>query len=203
MHLNYDQPWSVDGSIQLYSVMLHEMGHALGLGHSDNPSDVMYPYYQARQQLTSGDIQALRTLYAAPALADPIAPVISTTPPTPAVPATPLLPTNPARPSAPPTSPGAPSAGDTIPPLVQVYSPSMAAILTSKDSLTVQGFANDNVGVTRILWSNSAGGSGSASAANPFVIPQIALVPGVNRILIQALDAAGNVGAAYLTITRK
>jgi hypothetical protein len=79
----------------------------------------------------------------------------------------------------------------------------MAAILTYQDSLTVQGFATDNVGVTRILWSNSAGGSGSASVANPFAISGIALVPGVNRILIQAYDAAGNVGSAHLNVTKK
>lgn len=200
MHLNYDQPWSLDGGVQLYAVMLHEMGHALGLGHSDDPSDVMYPYYQTRQHLASGDIQALRTLYAAPASADPTTPGFPTVPLTPAAPA---IPATPAGPATPPASPKTPSTGDTIPPLVQIYSPSLAAILTSKDSLTVQGFVKDNVGVKKILWSNSTGGSGSASVANPFVISGIDLVPGVNRILVQALDAAGNVGAAYLTVTRK
>ncbi len=197
VHLNYDQPWSVDGSVQLYPVMLHELGHALGLSHSDDPNDVMYPYYQARQHLASGDIQALRTLYAAPAPPDSIAPVIPT------VPATPAAPTTPAAPFTPPAAPRAPNTRDTIPPLVQICSPAMAAILTYKSSLTVQGFATDDVGVTQILWSNSAGGSGSANVGNPFVISGIALVPGVNRILIQASDAAGNAGAAYLTVTRK
>ena len=33
-------------SVDLYSVTLHELGHALGLGHSDVPGAVMYPYYR-------------------------------------------------------------------------------------------------------------------------------------------------------------
>lgn len=210
MHLNYDEAWSLDGSLQLYAVMLHEMGHALGLGHSDDPDDVMYPYYQATQHLASGDIQALRTLYAAPTPIEPdrpttpTIPVLPSNPPVvPVIPNGPSVPTSPSEPDTPAESPGAPNSGDTIPPLVQIYSPSMSAVLSHKDSLTVQGFATDNVGVTEIRWSNSAGGSGSANLASPFVISGIALVPGVNRILIQASDEAGNVGSAYLTVTKK
>ena len=30
----------------LYSVLLHETGHSLGLEHAQNPADVMYPTYQ-------------------------------------------------------------------------------------------------------------------------------------------------------------
>jgi hypothetical protein len=79
----------------------------------------------------------------------------------------------------------------------------MAAVLTYKQSLTIKGFATDNVGGTGIVWSNSAGGSGSAGVASPLVLSGIALVPGVNRILIQAYDAAGNAGSAYVTVTKK
>lgn len=207
MHVNRDEAWSVNGSLQLYAVMLHEMGHVLGLGHSDDPSDVMYPYYQGTQHLAAGDIQALRTLYAAPASTVPAPPVTPVTPVPPTTPTTPpagpTAPTTPTTPTTPSTPPAAPAGGDTIPPLIRIYSPSMAAILTYKDSLTIQGFATDNVGVTQILWSNSAGGSGSANVASPFAITGIVLVPGVNRILIQAYDAAGNVGAAHLNVTKK
>lgn len=204
MHLNYDEDWSLDGSLQLYAVMLHEMGHALGLGHSDNPDDVMYPYYQATRQISSGDIQALRTLYAAPGQAVTAAPVTDTTQDTtdnatdgastPAIPATPITDA---------TTPDTAADADTTPPGIRIYSPSLATTSTHNASFTIEGFATDNAGVTRIVWSNSAGGSGSASVANPFVISGIALVPGVNRIRIQAFDAAGNSGSAYVTVTKK
>ena len=199
MHMNYDEAWSVNGSLQLYPVMLHEMGHALGLGHSDNPSDVMYPYYQAAQHLASGDIQALRTLYAAPTQT----PTPALPPSDPVLPSIPVAPTKPSTPTTPTTTPNTPATGDAIPPLIRVYSPPMPATLTYKDSLTIEGFATDNVGVTQIVWTNSAGGSGSASVASPFKISGIALVAGVNRICIQASDAAGNVGSAYLSVTKR
>ena len=45
----------------LCSVILHEMGHVLGLGHSKNPEDVMSPWYNASlKALTQNDIDRAR-----------------------------------------------------------------------------------------------------------------------------------------------
>jgi len=37
MHLDAEENWNAGASIDLFSVVLHETGHALGLAHSDNP----------------------------------------------------------------------------------------------------------------------------------------------------------------------
>lgn len=65
MHLNDSETWGIGTNVDLFSVTLHELGHALGLGHSDNPNDVMYPYYKMNAGLQPGDIAAVQTLYAA------------------------------------------------------------------------------------------------------------------------------------------
>jgi predicted Zn-dependent protease len=53
----------------LYATLLHEMGHALGLGgHSPSPADVMYGRVNAagRPELSERDRTTLRALYARP-----------------------------------------------------------------------------------------------------------------------------------------
>lgn len=53
-----------DSPYDLYPVMLHEAGHALGLDHSNDSASPMFPRFNNIQTtLTAGDIQAIRGLY--------------------------------------------------------------------------------------------------------------------------------------------
>jgi hypothetical protein len=72
MHLDADENWHAGGDVDIYSVALHEAGHAIGLGHSDQPGDVMYPYYRRGMQLSARDIGAAQALYGAPGLNPPV-----------------------------------------------------------------------------------------------------------------------------------
>jgi hypothetical protein len=79
MHLDDSESWNIGKNVDLFSVTLHELGHALGLGHSDNPNDVMYPYYKMSTGLQSGDVAAIQTMYASQTGAAP-APTPTPTP---------------------------------------------------------------------------------------------------------------------------
>src|SRR5882724_796093 len=65
MHLDADEAWHTGSSIDLFSVVLHETGHALGLAHSDNPGAVMYPFYKMTGELNADDIAGIQSLYGA------------------------------------------------------------------------------------------------------------------------------------------
>jgi hypothetical protein len=90
LHLDDEEEWVAGPdltvrSVDLFSVSLHELGHALGLGHSDTPGAVMYPYYRRATALTQDDVNAILGLYAAagtepagdPPAASPVALVIA------------------------------------------------------------------------------------------------------------------------------
>lgn len=64
IHLNDAWSWSIGGQWDLFSVVLHELGHSLGIGHTDDPRSVMYPYYQKAEGLKAADIESIRQIYA-------------------------------------------------------------------------------------------------------------------------------------------
>ncbi|XP_044753989.1 matrix metalloproteinase-25-like isoform X2 [Coccinella septempunctata] len=59
----------LDGGTDFYSVALHELGHSLGLAHSNDPRSVMFAYYkgddESSVQLGQDDILAMYQLYIA------------------------------------------------------------------------------------------------------------------------------------------
>jgi hypothetical protein len=279
IHFNNDERWQIGADTDLYSVALHEAGHALGLIHTDDPSDVMYPYYEIHTTLAPGDISVVQSYYgaapgSAPSQPAPTPAALTLTVQSPAatstttassvsisgttsggvspvqiawsttngqvgnaigsanwtIAAVPLgLGANnititafdaashivtqtitvtqqsqqtPASPSAPttPSSPSSPSApGNTTPPSLQITNPASTIVSTSANSITFQGLASDNVGVTAVTWTSSTGTSGTATGTVSWAAAGIPLLVGTNTITIRAFDAAGN--SAWRAVT--
>nr|GMC56961.1 metalloendoproteinase 2-MMP-like [Ipomoea batatas]GMC67273.1 metalloendoproteinase 2-MMP-like [Ipomoea batatas] len=73
-HIDADEAWSVDPSpdlqMDIQSVALHEIGHLLGLAHTNVPGAVMWPSINAGVKLRvlqEDDVQGIRALYSQPA----------------------------------------------------------------------------------------------------------------------------------------
>lgn len=60
----YDNQVVTRSKNHIYGVMLHEVGHAIGLDHSENTKSIMYPYdLESMQYLTQEDMRLLRNKY--------------------------------------------------------------------------------------------------------------------------------------------
>jgi peptidoglycan hydrolase-like protein with peptidoglycan-binding domain len=70
MHFDDQETWATThdgngpGSIDLLSVAIHELGHALGLRHTNVPEAIMYPTYSGnRRTLAADDISGIQSIY--------------------------------------------------------------------------------------------------------------------------------------------
>lgn len=66
VHFDEEEPWtnSTTQDVDLLTVAAHELGHSLGLDHSNDPDALMYPsYFGPRRFLGSDDIAGIQSLY--------------------------------------------------------------------------------------------------------------------------------------------
>src|SRR5262249_21740571 len=62
--LNTLYTFGIGSGYDLYSVLLHESGHALGMNHSTDSGAVMYAYYSGvRTGLSADDIAGIQSIY--------------------------------------------------------------------------------------------------------------------------------------------
>ena len=181
MHFDNDESWKIGADIDLYSVALHETGHALGLGHSDKPGTIMYPYYRRATVLSQEDIGAILTLYAAQD-GTPTSPP----PPTP-------------NPAPPPTPSPVPT---PVPTTVQIQSPVTGpSYATAASTIILTGIASDSRGIDRVTWTNSQSGSGQAIGTTSWTTGPIALKPGINLLVVTAFAQGGTQAVARLQVS--
>ena len=91
---------------------------------------------------------------------------------------------------------------DTQAPSVSIgYPTSGSSYDTTTSSVGIRGTASDDKGVTEVAWSNSRGGSGTASGTNTWNATDINLGEGENLITVTATDAEGNASTDVLTVT--
>ena len=173
MHFNNDESWRIGADVDLFSIALHETGHALGLGHSDKPGAVMYPYYHQVSSLTQEDIDAILQLYAAQ--------------------------DGKPNPGTPAPTPGTPSDTPAAPLTLTVQLP---ATPTTASSVAISGGTSGGSGVVQVSWYTNKGYSGAAQGSTGWTISSVPLNAGDNIITITARDAQQSRVTRSFTITR-
>ncbi|THB80448.1 MAG: hypothetical protein D3926_07070 [Desulfobacteraceae bacterium] len=91
---------------------------------------------------------------------------------------------------------------DSVPPTISIESPTTdASYSTGAQSIDISGSASDNEGIQEVVWTNSLGGSGTASGTTSWTVQGIPLSGGDNEITVKASDASGNQSTDTLTVS--
>lgn len=63
MYLTYPDSKTPLSDTQLYSIAVHEIGHAMGISHSPYENDIMYPVEHGQTSLSANDIARFKAIY--------------------------------------------------------------------------------------------------------------------------------------------
>ncbi len=92
--------------------------------------------------------------------------------------------------------------GDVDPPSLFIEGPSSNdAIVTTSNSLTLSGTAEDDTGLEEISWVNDRGGSGVATGLTNWSVADVPLAIGDNSIVVTAKDLSGKTGQDEIVVT--
>lgn len=95
-----------------------------------------------------------------------------------------------------------PPVADETAPKVGVTSPTAEfSYLSMESTVTIAGFASDNVEVTKVMWMSSGGQSGQANGTTNWTLDNVDLSNGDNLFTFIAYDAANNADSAKLLVT--
>ncbi len=191
-----------------------EIGNALGSANWTIPAipltlgvnNITITAFDAASHITTQTISVTEEAQPASAPGNPVSPSTPNTPSSPNAPVSPFSPNTPSNPSSPsspsgPSSPSSPnppstpqtgSPHDTTPPSLTITNPASTIVSTTASSITFQGMASDNVGVSSVVWSTSTGSSGTATGTLTWTAANIPLLIGTNTVTLRAYDAAGN-----------
>lgn len=92
--------------------------------------------------------------------------------------------------------------GDTTDPVVTITAPATGTYATGTSPLTtLAGTCSDDTAVSSVAWSNSTGGSGSATGTTSWTVASITLTRGSNVITVTCTDTSTNTDTDTLTVT--
>jgi hypothetical protein len=172
LHFDDEEAWSVGASVDVFSVVLHELGHALGLGHSDNPSAVMYPYYKRVLELSTEDITAIRLLYPAPGTPTGNPPV---------------------KPPDPPVDPP-----KITPVTLEIRTPQSGTLATAE--VVLSGVASHASGIAAVTWWDDKGRSGIAIGTTAWQVPTLPVAAGETTFTVRATAISGTYAEQSVTV---
>ncbi len=95
------------------------------------------------------------------------------------------------------------ASADATAPIVDIQDPAGDQTTTNQPKISFSGTASDDREVARVVWENSAGGSGVAVGTTTWRVDRIMLKRGINVITLTAYDTSGNQAQITRTVTRR